>query len=786
MDVIVVIIEGHTIAIALMEFDEDQNSASGVVPEFGAIFMSNSTTKRECFRWELFGLPASQANFVKQVKSGMLLFLFEYESRKLYGVFQACSDGATNIVLHAYKSSGKQFPAQVRFSTLWDCNPLSEYEFRNAIEENYFSANKFNFGLSEDQVRRLLLLFSSRKLKEQLPHSLFTRRKFKKQIGESFPTERKLADGGRLTSDHVDFQKNSTKYFRNYLGQARKKTGDGSFCMIKQLKKEHILDNNLDTVISSKHITNSYGESNVANDDRFMRSDGRENESKMVNSLSQVLFTQDSDFESNPHHSSYCKNPISSTKNMLGEHYKPASAVPHAMGPQYCHSFSTQPDYPEISSIYNRGSALLRDNHKPNSARDSNMSISKYCDDGLRQVQECDSTWASDISDLNPYQDRVGTICNHPDCRRSSSYFDYSLNSIHECPPAYITFGNNKIPLHQDSSLPYHVKQNGTTRCMDVNCGIGDRIPEPLTGRYKCSGYSGDWGIASSRSEICEGSSFSEPSASLPFLTAATFGRKNAGHFPSVYSYCKPSSFVSDSDHTSASLDKIKRMWHESDGFISDMFSQTTNFHEKDSISQNVEYCQSGEGMHSNCQDNKTSVFSRLTSVRGVQETCNHVNYSSLSVDDVMRLLQQSQQHCLKNKKSKQGMRRLNIDNDDDKKSKDIRKNSLDRLIEGDTIAITTGEMNIKSVLASEEDGKQVALGYPIVNFRRRSELRRFRNETKPEDSIHITECRGKRRKLLRPDFGTNELSNESKGIGTDHSGSLQLSSQDISEYKGN
>lgn len=94
--------------------------------------------------------------------------------------------------------------------------------------------------------------------------------------------------------------------------------------------------------------------------------------------------------------------------------------------------------------------------------------------------------------------------------------------------------------------------------------------------------------------------------------------------------------------------------------------------------------------------------------------------------------------------------------------------------------------MNIKSVLASEEDGNQVALGYPIVNFKHRTELRRVQDETKPEDSVHIAEGRSKRRKLLRPDFGTNELSNESKGIGSDHSGSLQLLPQDISEYKGN
>jgi hypothetical protein len=86
-----------------MEFYEPNN----------AIFMSNRATRKECFRRKLLGLPSGQADFVKQVKAGMVLFLFEFERRELHGVFQACSDGAMNIVPHAYSSSGKQFPAQV-------------------------------------------------------------------------------------------------------------------------------------------------------------------------------------------------------------------------------------------------------------------------------------------------------------------------------------------------------------------------------------------------------------------------------------------------------------------------------------------------------------------------------------------------------------------------------------------------------------------------------------------------------------------------------------------------
>ncbi|THG00049.1 hypothetical protein TEA_018110 [Camellia sinensis var. sinensis] len=87
-------------------------NASGKAPDVSAIFMSNRTTIEECFKRKLFGLPRAFVDFVKEVKAGMVLFLFEFEQRKLYGVFQAVTDGSMNIVPHAYRSTGKLFPAQ--------------------------------------------------------------------------------------------------------------------------------------------------------------------------------------------------------------------------------------------------------------------------------------------------------------------------------------------------------------------------------------------------------------------------------------------------------------------------------------------------------------------------------------------------------------------------------------------------------------------------------------------------------------------------------------------------
>lgn len=150
-----------------MGINDKNNNAYGKDPDYGAIFMSNSETKRECFKRGLFGLPSSDIQFVEQIKTGMILFLFEYEKRQLHGVFKASCDGAINIVPNAFAKVGKQFPAQVKFDAIWLCKPLPEKLFRDAIRENYFTSNKFNFGLSENQVHELLYLFNERRLEPE-------------------------------------------------------------------------------------------------------------------------------------------------------------------------------------------------------------------------------------------------------------------------------------------------------------------------------------------------------------------------------------------------------------------------------------------------------------------------------------------------------------------------------------------------------------------------------------------------------------------------------------------
>ncbi|KAM0950505.1 putative DCD domain-containing protein NRP [Dioscorea sansibarensis] len=112
--------------------------------------------------FHLTGLPAFHYPYVRNVVPNLPLFLFNYDDRKLHGIYEAASHGVMNIDPYAWSDDGARrtpFPAQVRIRVKVECQPLLESQYRKIIDRNYYQGQHFWFELDRTQTRGLIALF---------------------------------------------------------------------------------------------------------------------------------------------------------------------------------------------------------------------------------------------------------------------------------------------------------------------------------------------------------------------------------------------------------------------------------------------------------------------------------------------------------------------------------------------------------------------------------------------------------------------------------------------------
>lgn len=128
----------------------------------GYIFVCNNETMEENLKRELFGLPPRYRDSVRAITPGLPIFLYNYSTHQLHGIFEAASFGGTNIDPAAWedkKHPGEsRFPAQIKVVTRKNCEPLEEDSFRPIL--HHYDGPKFRLELSVPEALALLDVFT--------------------------------------------------------------------------------------------------------------------------------------------------------------------------------------------------------------------------------------------------------------------------------------------------------------------------------------------------------------------------------------------------------------------------------------------------------------------------------------------------------------------------------------------------------------------------------------------------------------------------------------------------
>ncbi|TMW96070.1 hypothetical protein EJD97_007989 [Solanum chilense] len=129
----------------------------------GYIFVCNNDTMQEDLKRQLFGLPPRYKDSVRAITPGLPLFLYNYTTHQLHGIFEATSFGGSNIDPTAWedkKCKGEsRFPAQVKIRIRKLGRALEEDAFRPVL--HHYDGPKFRLELSVPETLDLMDLFEN-------------------------------------------------------------------------------------------------------------------------------------------------------------------------------------------------------------------------------------------------------------------------------------------------------------------------------------------------------------------------------------------------------------------------------------------------------------------------------------------------------------------------------------------------------------------------------------------------------------------------------------------------
>uniref|UniRef100_A0A1J3GZ95 B2 protein n=1 Tax=Noccaea caerulescens TaxID=107243 RepID=A0A1J3GZ95_NOCCA len=124
----------------------------------GYIFVCNNDTMLEDLKCQLFGLPPRYRDSVRTITPGLPLFLYNYTTHQLHGIFEATTFGGSNIDPTAWedkKCKGEsRFPAQVRIRVRKLYKALEEDAFRPVL--HHYDGPKFRLELTIPETLALL------------------------------------------------------------------------------------------------------------------------------------------------------------------------------------------------------------------------------------------------------------------------------------------------------------------------------------------------------------------------------------------------------------------------------------------------------------------------------------------------------------------------------------------------------------------------------------------------------------------------------------------------------